>query len=52
MILSNQGNVSMTMHNVLKQIIKETIAPLFKEEGFKKKDNNIHGCSFLKVLAE
>jgi hypothetical protein len=28
------------MQNVLKQIIKDTIAPLFKEKGFKKKGTN------------
>jgi hypothetical protein len=35
-----KGIVIMTMQNVLKQLIKETIAPLFNEEGYKKKNNN------------
>lgn len=36
----------MTMQNVLKQVIKETIAPLFKAEGFKKQGNNFaKACS-------
>ncbi|GGG59370.1 DUF4304 domain-containing protein [Paenibacillus radicis (ex Gao et al. 2016)] len=30
----------MTTQNVLKQIVKETIAPLFKAAGFKKQGNN------------
>ncbi|MGO4501047.1 DUF4304 domain-containing protein [Paenibacillus sp. 2RAB27] len=30
----------MAMQNVLKQVVKETIAPLLKEEGFKKQGNN------------
>lgn len=30
----------MSMQNVLNQVIKETIAPLFKIEGYKKQGNN------------
>ncbi|NQX65651.1 DUF4304 domain-containing protein [Paenibacillus alba] len=36
----------MKMQDVLKQIVKETIAPLFKVEGFKKQGNNFaYVCS-------
>ncbi|WP_422661468.1 DUF4304 domain-containing protein [Paenibacillus sp. EC2-1] len=36
----------MTMQDVLKEVIKRTIAPLFKVEGFKKQGNNFaHVCS-------
>ncbi|MBH5316492.1 DUF4304 domain-containing protein [Paenibacillus sp. GSMTC-2017] len=37
----------MTMQDVLKQIIKETIAPLLKKEGFRKQGNN-----FVKAFSE
>lgn len=35
-----KGMRNMSMQDVLKQIIKDTIAPLFKAKGFKKKGNN------------
>ncbi|MEK4327947.1 DUF4304 domain-containing protein [Paenibacillus sp. FSL R7-0297] len=36
----------MTIQDVLKEVVKETIAPLFKVEGFKKQGNNFaHVCS-------
>ncbi|MFC5530331.1 DUF4304 domain-containing protein [Cohnella yongneupensis] len=36
----------MSMQNVLKQVVKETIAPLFKVEGYKKQGNNFaYMCS-------
>jgi hypothetical protein len=41
------GGVCLNLQDILKEIVKDTISPLFKERGFKKKGNN-----FAKILPD
>ncbi|MFF2089863.1 DUF4304 domain-containing protein [Paenibacillus sp. NPDC058174] len=46
------GLIRITMQNVFKQLVKETITPLFKAAGFKKQGNNFaHECSDFSTTA-